>query len=429
MPPAVLLSAAGSDRATAYTSSCKIARHGQRLYVGWLDAPERPGAPTRAMLAACDGATGEPLRTFPLGQAYDNHCGPALALSREGRLHAVIGAHGQAGRAGAGAFTYRWSDDPADPQSWSEPIALGPADTYPSLVVDGHGTLHLAHREGTRGTGGHWQLWYRRKRPGEPWEPPRPLVESPTPGYCHYGHSLAVGPEGTLHLLFQFHHGPTGRAQDCKAVGIAHLRSPDSGTTWLCDDRPLCEFPTEMDCLALIRHAPGGGLAISNVVVDGAGRPWFLAADPDAPTGLVWHHGVEGWHAAALPPILPAGGFHLGAGSLTRDRAGRLHAAIAAPPDGRPVPFFDPTLEICHLVLDGGGDLVCAFRITEIDPCAAQWLPAMEWWDWGRADETCRDRPWLAYTKGLNAGGIGGDNTNALRTEVHLTHLAAPEGE
>ena len=79
MAPAVLLSAAGSDRATAYTSSCKIARHGQQLYVGWLDAPERPGAPTRAMLAVCDGATGEPLQGILLGEAYDNHCGPALA--------------------------------------------------------------------------------------------------------------------------------------------------------------------------------------------------------------------------------------------------------------------------------------------------------------------------------------------------------------
>ncbi|MBL7201443.1 MAG: hypothetical protein ISS56_14985 [Anaerolineae bacterium] len=51
----------------------------------------------------------------------------------------------------------------------------------------------------------------------------------------------------------------------------------------------------------------------------------------------------------------------------------------------------------------------------------AHWLPALEQWDWTRPDVCCADGPWLMYTRGLNAGGIWGDNRNPLRIEVYLT--------
>jgi len=149
-----LLSANGSDRATAYNMSGKIVRRGDDLYVTWLDAPAEPGAPSRIVLGVCDAASGALRSAFRLGEGIDNHCGAALALGGDGRMHAVTGAH-------HGPFLYRWSDRPQDEGAWSEAEPLRPASsTYPSLAVGLDGTLHLAHRE----RGHRWQLWYRRKK-------------------------------------------------------------------------------------------------------------------------------------------------------------------------------------------------------------------------------------------------------------------------
>ena len=41
----IALANAGSDRATAYNISNKLVRRGERLYVGWLDAPVEAGGP------------------------------------------------------------------------------------------------------------------------------------------------------------------------------------------------------------------------------------------------------------------------------------------------------------------------------------------------------------------------------------------------
>jgi hypothetical protein len=147
--------------------------------VGWLDAPPASGQPAQIRLGICDATTGELQKTVQLGAGIDNHFGPALVLDGNRRLHTVIGAH-------HGPFLYRWSDDPSDEAAWIAPEPLGPAATYPSLAVDATGTLHLAHRE----KADRWQLWYRRKKPGQAWEAPRALAVSPTPGYNHFMKSL-----------------------------------------------------------------------------------------------------------------------------------------------------------------------------------------------------------------------------------------------
>jgi hypothetical protein len=249
--------------------SSKIIRRGDRLFVGWLDAPLGPGLPARIQLGVCDAVTGELEKTLQLGEGIDNHCGPALALDGHGRLHAVTGAH-------HGPFLYRWSDRPAIASSWSESEPLGPADTYPSLVVDSKGTLHLAHRE----KGERWQLWYRRKRPGREWEPPQALAVSPTMGYNHFMQSITVGPDGTtLHLTFQFYYAQTGRAIDCKGRAAVYLCSGDGGTTWFNEGAQCDSLPLTIETVRPICHhpeggiRPGDGVRIGNHVVDAQNCP------------------------------------------------------------------------------------------------------------------------------------------------------------
>ncbi len=407
------LSTHGSDRATAYNMSNKIVRYGDDLLVIWLEAPLAPGGAARVVLGICDGRTGTLRRAILVGEGIDNHCGAALALDADGHVHAVTGAH-------HGPFLYRWSDRPGDPDGWSDPLTLGLADTYPSLVVDGEGTLHLAHRE----RGERWQLWYRRKRKGGVWEAPIALAVSPTPGYNHFMQSIAVGPGGTLHLTFQYHYADSGRAEDCEGRMAGYLRSEDGGGTWFNEGRRCDDLPLTVDSLRPICRYPDGGVRIGNHVVDGSDQPWLFSSLPDTPGGALWHRTDAGWERQDMAAGWPNLNFEGGrATSLSRDDGGRLHLVVATAPGGRATRWFDPSLELHHLAMDAAGVPVSLTQLTEGDPSVARWLPALEQWDWTRAGSCCADGLWMAYTSGLNAGGIWGNNRNVLETEVYLSKL------
>lgn len=416
-----LLSSSGSDRATAYNTSRKMVLRGDQLYVTWLECPTVPGAPTRVMLAACDEATGTVARAFPLGEGIDNHCGAALALDATGRLHAVIGAH-------HGPFLYCAADQPDDPESWSTPEALGPADTYPSLAADASGTLHLAHRE----RGDRWQLWYRRKRPGQPWEAPRSLAISPERGYNHYMQSLSVGPDGALRLTFQFHYAASGRAEDCTGRAAVYLISNDGGETWYNEGEHCRDLPLTIGRAHAICRYPEGGLRIGNHCVDPEGRTWLFAVSPDAIHGVLWRREDDGWTridlGMAWPQLNLAGGR---SSSLSADPSGRVWLAVAADPQGAATAWFDPRHEIACLLLDGGARVLEVSQVTQSDPSVSHWLPALQAWEHGGSG--CADAwtagsvPWMLHTAGLNGGGIGGNNRNAVRTRVYLGRCGGDE--
>ena len=404
------LSSRGSDRATAYNMSNKVVRLGQDLYVTWLEAPQAPGAPTRALLGRFDLQREALVDTLVLGPGIDNHCGAALALDGEGRLHAIVGAH-------HGSFLYRWSSRPEDAGSWTEPEQLGPRDTYPSLAIDGEGTLHLAHRE----QGERWQLWYRRRRAGGGWEPPRALAVSPTPGYNHFMQRLTVGPTGALHLTFQFHYAESGRAIDCEGRAAVYLCSPDGGDTWYNEGTRRDDLPLTVDGGRAICRYPGGGVRIGNHVVDAQDRVWLFSILPDTRGGVLWRRDDDGWVALDLQPAWP--GLDLSgprSSSLARDGSGRLHLVVAADPSGQNSAWHDPRHELHHLVLDRDGNALSVAQVTDSDPTVARWLPALAQWAWGTEQGPGTEGPFLLYTAGLNAGGIGGDNRNVVTTGVRL---------
>ena len=417
------LSAHGSDRATAYNMSNKIVRRDGQLFAAWLDAPLGPAQPSRVQLGVCD-ARGLLQTSFQLGSGIDNHCGPALALDASGRMHAIIGAH-------AGDFHYRYADDPAAPQGWSEPETLGPADTYPALAVSANGTLHLAHRE----KGERWQLWYRRKKLGCAWDAPRVMAVSPTPGYNHFMQSLSLGPEGSIHLLFQFHYAESGRAIDCKGRAIVHLQSDDNGQSWFNEGRRCDDLPLTIASMQPVCHYPEGEVRVGNHVVDAQNQPWFYASTPSKSGGGLWHRSADGWHArdlaelcASLAPEQAARFAHLDVGhgrssSISRDRAGQIHLILATNPNGQAVRWYDPSLELFYWLVDAKGHLVALQQVSSPDPDSAHWLPALEQWDWAQPQRACAEAPWFMYTAGLNLGGIGGDNANTMTTKVFLGRL------
>ena len=80
-----------------------------------------------------------------------------------------------------------------------------------------------------------------------------------------------------------------------------------------------------------------------------------------------------------------------------------------------------PNWNYFYAILDEKGALISLDQLTETDGAAANWLPALEQWDWTRPHQKFDNGHWTMYTRGLNAGGIGGDNQSALKTEIYLT--------
>lgn len=408
----ILLSDCGSDRATAYHTSNKIVRHRGSIYVGWLDAPKAEQHLVKNRLAICDAGSSALKGIVTLGAAYDNHCGPALAMGRDETLHAIIGAHHH-------PFLHRWSTSPDSEKCWSAPLALGPFATYPSLIADRDGTLHLIHRHMDE----RWQLWHRRKPLGKPWGPWSVLAVGPLPGYNHFLQSLTLGPGGALHLLFAFSYTRTGKSKDVSCHSVNHLRSEDGGLTWY-NEGERCQLPLTIETARPILHLPEGGLNIGNHVVDHQDRPWFFLTGPEHPGGALLQRSDSGWEVVASA----FGGQSFVTAreaSISRDAAGRIHLIIATNPDGGPAGWYDPRHTLFHAIIpEAGGGLQSFKQLLPGTTGRASWLPSLEQWDWARSAESCPDAPYLVFTEGMASGR--GENNNSNKTKVLLTKL--PEG-
>ena len=99
-----LLSERGCGRASAYSEANKIVTSGDRTHVAWLDSPPEG---FRVRVRTLNRWTGDWSPTATVGEAYDNHGGPALTIDSSGFLHIVYYPHHHAMR-------YRKSKRPND---------------------------------------------------------------------------------------------------------------------------------------------------------------------------------------------------------------------------------------------------------------------------------------------------------------------------
>lgn len=413
----ILLSGQGGDRATGYAMSNKILRLPEGFLCTWIDCRRQN------RWALVDGASGTILREGELGQAgADNHCGAAIALAGDG-VHAVTGGHHGPLR------HYRFE---AGEGNWREQATLEVRGTYPSLVADQLGTLHLAFRS----SGERWTLDYCRFENGL-WTPPQSLVRASMAGYIYWTNGLAAGPDGSVHLVFG---NTTLRSGGSRHFSASHLVSPDGGRTWrqACGaavqplvavaDLPILTGKPRADRMQSPEDQrrydqPGPGnfnyqqMVLSNPVVDGGGT-----------VHVVLHNGLDGtaevmagkdgeWTTLPLAPAVAevAAGcrIHMQS-SLSMGPSGRLHAVLMVAP-GSACVWGPAGTHLVRVAFDADGTGVEAERLTPPDPACAQWLPALE-----QPGCISRDHlPALLYTKGVNAGGFG-NNQNDLETEVFL---------
>ena len=126
-----------------------------------------------------------------MGNAHDNHGGPALTCDSEGYLHIVYYTHHH-------PFRYRRSKLPNDASEWDDEQLIGEKLTYPTLVCGKDNSLYLTARRSDKNP---WWVELWEKPPGKAWLKVGPIMVSRHKGYAHFQESLSWGPDHkTLHL-------------------------------------------------------------------------------------------------------------------------------------------------------------------------------------------------------------------------------------
>ena len=422
----ILLSKRGGDRATGYVMSNKIARHKNQLVCTWIDGDEQN------QWALVDPETGKILHQGPVGDPRcDNHGGAAIATAPDGTLHLLTGDHHR-------PFVHFRMPPDKQPAAW-EPVedgkAIGVMSTYPSLVCDGRGTLHLAYRQRCLP---HYFVDYCKRPADGPWSKPRSLVRASVEGHTWMTNSLEVGLEGRLHLVVS-HTRPLDNGG--RYYGASHVYSDDSGETWrqFGDSRPQ-EGPVEVSRLKRIegdamhperldpkpthwthkpvfRNSYYHQILLSNLAVDVDGRPWVILHNILKGHARLYHARDGKWLDIPLHPAIETflPGFrvaHCGQLSLRAD--GVLEAVLMVAPENQPG-WGEKGMELVRMMIGPDGRISGTQLVCKPNPNVPHWLPSIE-----RCQDPPVRRPALIYMRGFNASGHAYHATNEVNTEVWL---------
>ena len=406
---AKLLSDRGCGRATGYAEANKIVTAEGRTHVAWLDSPAEG---FRVRMRTLDRGTGSWSPTFTIGDAHDNHGGPALTVDGDGFLHVVYFPHHHAMR-------YRQSKRPHDASEWGTESTFGENLTYPTLVCGRDNTLYLTARRSFPDRPWQVELW--KRPPGGTWQRGPAILASRYPGYAHFQESLAWGPDHrTLHLCCRFHEHSDGQAYG-RAQTVGYLFSPDAGQSWRRRDGVEVSLPATADSVEVL--ASGGVqhariLRAGALAVDRHGLPhvvYGVQEDGRARLLIALPHGPGTWQRRDLTPFLPdpwsswnlvapagvtfsASGEMIVASQIQQTRAGESGWGH---PTNEVVAFRSP---------DGDPDFAFAM-VSRPDRERSRWLPNIER---ATGHHFVGEAPCVIYTDGQP----GSRNTEILSNNV-----------
>ncbi len=401
------LSRHGCGRATAYSKSNKIVTLGQKTHATWLDSQD---GKFWVRIRTLDRVSGQWSPTCTVGEAFDNHGGPALTHDDAGHLHIIYYPHHH-------PFRHRRSLRPNDASAWGDEEQVGTRATYPCLVCAPDGTLLLTCRESRKPR---WLMQLYRKPPGGPWRGPTTLFHGVAPGgYTQWQSGLAFGPRGKwLHMAWHVYEAGCGYA-------VCYLRSRDGGETWERSDGTRVKLPATPATAEVIdgirRPKKGMEMRAGALAVDPDGVPWvpyrFGARKP--PEGWLAHpDGKGGWHRIPLLPRVrkrwPDRGITF-ARQAAFDRDGTLYVALTTvlAGDNR---WGAPSKEIALLVSRDRAKTFDAIEVSPPDPTTPNWHPSLE----RPTRQAPIGVPALTYTHGRK----GERNTDILSNEVVFADLA-----
>ncbi|MDQ8183659.1 BNR-4 repeat-containing protein [Pelagicoccus sp. SDUM812005] len=371
-----LLSDQGSGRATAYLESPKIVTFEGKTHVAWLDSSEEG---FRVCIRSLDRESGIWSERYTIGEAEDNHGGPALTVDAEGYLHVIYYAHHHPVR-------YRKSVRPNDASQWSEYIPFGRDLTYPALLCAPDGTLVLAARRSYEDKP--WELEMWRKEPDGDWERQGAVLRSRHGIYAQFAASLAWGADRrTLHLATRIYELPEDELEQ-PLTTVGYLKSEDGGRSWSRSDGAPVSLPATAETLDVIASGRGregrilnaGSLAIGP---DGLPYvPYSVRTEDSSQAYLARPYGNGKWRHRHLNPYLP---------EEVRDWALFMHGGVAFGEAGQPVvtavamqveplapDWGDPSSEAVCFRSEDGGESFAGNLLGRIDPETPSWMPNME---------------------------------------------------
>lgn len=215
-----------------------VVSQGDKVHIAWGEAtdPEEKVAGVPAFVATYDRTTRQLSKPTLVGHgapANDIHNSPSLTMDGEGYLHVLCGTHGH-------PFPYIRSLKPNDAAGgWTEaaPTGANLDQTYIGMVCGPDNTLHSVFRLWRRSmepfpASLYATLAYQRKRPGQPWEPPRILIVPPLSEYSVYYHRLTIDRKGRLFLSYDYWSTFWFYRNDHPGRRRTLMMSPDGGDTW-----------------------------------------------------------------------------------------------------------------------------------------------------------------------------------------------------
>jgi hypothetical protein len=408
-----LLSEAGCGRATAYHESSKIITWQGRTHVTWLDTPAEG---FRVQIRTLDHATGQWSPMYTIGDAADNHGGPALTIDGQGYLHVIYYSHHH-------PFRYRRSVRPNDASEWGPVEEFGFHLTLPAVLCAPDGTLILTARRSYEDKP--WELEFWTKPPGEKWTRRGPVLSSRHPGYVQFAASMAWAPDNRrLFLSYRIYEMPGYDNKNTDAITqVGCITCPDAGHTWTKLNGALLSLPATIDTLEAIvtcdsregRIADAAGMAVSP-----AGVPhvaYSVRTQEAANAFLATPLPEGGWRHLQLnrflPPDLRNWAVHLlGQGGVIFTKTGqpRVVASVLNYNFGEEA-WGHPSNTLMQFSSTDGGRTFMAQVLTPLGGVTASWLANLER---PTGFNEIPVHPGMIYTEGTAGTGLG----DILRNKV-----------
>lgn len=405
-----LLSEQGCGRATGYAETNKIVSKGDKIHVSWLDStPEG----FRVRVRTFDRKTNQWSPAYTVGEAYDNHGGPALAIDSQGFLHIIYYPHHHAMR-------YRRSANPNDASAWTEEVSFGEKLTYPTLLCGPNDVLYFTGRRSFADA--FWQVELWTKAPSGGWTGGHPILTGRYPGYTHFQESLYWGNDNTIHLCCRIHEktdqGSYGRIQT-----VGYLQSRDLGKTWQTFAGVPVETPVDAENIDIIEQ---GGLDAGKVLragamaVDDRGIPhlvYSIESNNYTQSFLARPDAQGGWEKILLNQYLPKSRQDwsmLMPGGVSFNQKGQMFVVfqLAQWQEGESS-WGHPSCEIGLLTARRPYERFSFELLSEENREIPNWLPSIE-----RATglNEIRRRPAVLFTAGTRGEGL----KDVLSNEVYV---------
>lgn len=250
-----LISDSGCGRATGYAEANKIVTIGKKTHVSWLDSTAEG---FMVQIRTYDHTSRSWSPTFTIGEAFDNHGGPALTADSKGYLHIVYYPHHHEMR-------YRKSLRPNDSSVWEAAEPFGSKSTYPTLVCGPHDTLYFTCRRSFDESPWQVELWTRS--PKNSWKNHGPILAARFPGYAHFQESLSWSPDGKrLHLSCRIHEKTDNQAYG-RIQTVGYMMSDDGGDSWQSSNGKSFGLPVTAESIEVLDT---GGVDMNRTLRAGA---------------------------------------------------------------------------------------------------------------------------------------------------------------